>query len=294
MRRGTEISPMTVFIPLLLIGGFIRQKCKKAGAIYDIIWSGGILLWGVSVMQDGGTIALFGSIELPPTVFIGLIALVIVGEIASLIKISKQAPLEAEAERKRMEEQQQEIAYMEATAKTLTAPRSLYIVHRQGLIGSANKIQLTLNGRELPALANADIIRTELTLVHNKLTAGCNNASVKEIEFDAPASGALRIDVLLKASKGILLEQNPNTDYRLPPPGKKRVRPLKFGMVLWSVSNFWCYFLGIVPLVKTLRASKHPFDDIAQLQIASAKKWNLWMTGFLLAAVVALTLPRLL
>ncbi len=294
MRRDTEISPMTAFIPLLLIGGFIRQKSKKAGAIYDIIWSGGILLWGVSVMQDGGTILLFGSIKLPPTVFIGIMALVIVGEIASLIRICKQAPLEAEVQRKQMEEKQQEIARMEAAAEALTAPRPLYIVHRQGLIGSANKIQLTLNGRELPALGNGDIVRTELTLAHNKLTAGYNNVSMKEIEFDAPASGALRIDVLLKAAKGILLEQNPNTDYHLPPPGKKRVRPLKFGMVLWSVSNFWCYFLGIVPLVKTLRASKHPFDDIAQLRIASAKKWNLWMTGFLLAAVVALTLPRLL
>ena len=36
---------------------------------------------------------------------------------------------------------------MEASAETLTTSRTLYIVHRQGIIGSANKIQLTLNGR---------------------------------------------------------------------------------------------------------------------------------------------------
>ncbi|MGI6696934.1 MAG: hypothetical protein ACOX6O_12005 [Christensenellales bacterium] len=293
MRRGSEVSPLALFIPLLLIGGFIRQKSKKAGAIYDIIWSGGVLLWGVSVMQDGGSIALFGSIELPPMAFIGIMALVIFSEIASLIKISRQAPLEAEAEKKRVEEQQQEVIRIESAAEKLATPGELYIVHRQGIIGSANKIQLTLNGRELPALGNGEIVRTKLTLADNRLTSVCSGVLQKEIKFNAPPSGAMRIDVVLKAGKGILLEENPNVHYREIPPGKKRVRPVNVGMALWSITNFWCYLLGIVPLRKTLRASKHPFDDIAQLRLNSAKKWNLWMTGILIVATLTFILPRL-
>ncbi len=293
MRRGSEVSPMALFIPLLLIGSFIRQKSKKAGAIYDIVWSGGVLLWGVSVMQSGGSIALFGTIELPPIVFIGMMALVILSEIGTLINISKQAPLEAEAEKKRIAEQQQQIAHMEAAAEKLDTPSALYIVHRQGLIGSANKIQLSLNGRELSPLGNGDIIHTTLTLSHNKLTAVCNGVIQKEIEFDAPKSGALRIDVMLKTGKGILLEENPNVAYREASHGKKRVRPLKISLILWSISNLWCYFLGLVPLIKTLRAAKHPFDDIAQLRLVSAKKWNLWMTGLLIVIVLMALLIRL-
>ncbi len=292
--RSTGISPMTLFVPLLILGSIIRKKSKKAGAVYDIIWSVGILLWSVSVMQDGGTIVLFGSIELPPMVFIGIMVLVILSEIGTLIKISKEAPLEAEAEKKRLEEQQQEIARMEASAETLTTSRTLYIVHRQGIIGSANKIQLTLNGRELPALANGDIVRAKLTFLHNRLTAVCSGVLQKEIEFDASPSGNMRIDVLLKTGKGIMLKENPNIHYREIPPGKKRVRPVNIGLVLWSISNFWCYLLGIVPLTKTLRATRHPFDDIAQLRLASAKKWNLWMTGVLMIIALAVILPRVL
>ena len=293
MRTSSELSPMTLFIPLLILGSFIRKKSKKAGAIYDLIWTIGILVWGVGVMDDGGTIVLFGSIELPPIVFIGIIALVIISEIVSLISIIKRAPLEAEAEAKRVEEQQQKIAQMEADQERLAVPGVLYIVHRKGLIGSENKIRLTLNGRELPSLGSGEVIHTELAFAHNKLTAVCDGVVSKEIEFDAPASGPMRMDVMFKTGKGIVLEQNPSTDYREPQPGKKRVRSVKIGLVLWSILNFWCYFLGIVPLVKTLRASKHPFDDIAQLRINSAKKWNLWMSGIFIVIVLFAILYRL-
>ncbi|MDI9521006.1 MAG: hypothetical protein QM308_07655 [Bacillota bacterium] len=293
MRRSTELSPMTLFIPLLILGSFIRKKSKKAGAIYDLIWSIGILVWGVGVMNDGGTIVLFGSIKLPPIAFIGIIVLVIISEIIALISAIRQAPIEAEAENKRVEEQQQQIAQLEATAERLAAPSALYIVHKQGIIGSANKIRLTLNGRELTPLGSGGVVQTELAFAHNRLSAVCEGVALKEIEFDAPASGPVRVDVLFKTGTGIVLEQNPNTDYREPQPGKKRVRSVKIGLVLWSILNFWCYFLGIVPLVKTLRAAKHPFDDIAQQRLNSAKKWNLWMSGIFIVIVLFALLYRL-
>lgn len=280
------MSPMQLFIPLFFLGTLIKSKSKKAGAVYDIVWSVGVTIWALQVMQDGGSIALFGHIELPPVAFIGIMALIITSEIATLVKVSKEAPAEAEAARQLLEEKQAEAERIEASGEKLSAPCTLYIVHRQGMIGSA---QLTLNGRELQALGNGDIARTELTLAQNKLTAVCKGEAEREIILDAPASGTLRVDVLLKIGKGLLLEENPNTDYREAPPGKKRVRPLHIGLVLWSVSNFWCYLLGLVPLVKTLRAARHPFDDIADIRLRSARKWNLWMSG-LLALIVASTL----
>ncbi len=280
------MSPMQLFIPLFFLGTLIKSKSKKAGAVYDILWSVGILIWGVQVMQDGGSIALFGRVEVPPIAFIGIVALMIASEIGTLVKTVKDEPAEIEAAKKLEEEKRAEIARIEETAEKLSAPCTLYIVHRQGMIGSA---QLTLNGRELQALGNGDIARTELTLAQNKLTAVCKGEAEREIILDAPASGTLRVDVLLKIGKGLLLEENPNTDYREAPPGKKRVRPLHIGLVLWSVSNFWCYLLGLVPLVKTLRAARHPFDDIADIRLRSARKWNLWMSG-LLALIVASTL----
>lgn len=287
------MSPMQLFIPLFFLGTLIKSKSKKAGAVYDILWSVGILIWGVQVMQDGGSIALFSRVEVPPIAFIGIVALMIASEIGTLVKTVKDEPAEIEAAKKLEEEKRAEIARIEETAEKLSAPCTLYIVHRQGQIGSANRVHLTLNGRELQTLGNGDIVRTELTLAQNKLTAGCNGVPVKEFVFDAPASGTLRVDVLLKIGKGILLEENPNTDYREAPPGKKSVRPLHIGLVLWSVSNFWCYLLGIVPLKKTLRAARHPFDDIADIRLRSARKWNLWMSGLIVLIVVPILLARI-
>lgn len=283
------MSPMQLFIPLFFLGTLIKSKSKKAGAVYDILWSVGILIWGIQVMRDGGRIALFGRVEVPPVAFIGVIVLIIASEIGTLVKTVKDEPAEIEAAKRIEKEKQAEIARIEETGEKLSAPCTLYIVHRQGLIGSANQIQLAINGRKLPDFGNGDFVHTELTLVHNRLAAECNGVSQREIEFNAPAGGVMRIDVLLKTGKGILLEENPNTDYREAPPGQKRVRPLKIGLVLWSISNFWCYLLGIVPLKKTLRAARHPFDDVADLKLRSARKWNLWMTG-LLVLIAALTL----
>lgn len=304
MRTSSELSPMTLFIPLLILGSFIRRKSKKAGAIYDLIWSIGILVWGMGVMDDGGTIVLFGSIELPSIAFIGIIALVIISEIISLISIIKRAPLEAEAEQKRIEaeaekkrleeeQEQQAIARIEDNAEKLAAPCTLFIVHRQGNIAFAKTAQLALNGRKLESLGNVGIVRTELDIVHNRLTVSCGAMARKDIEFDAHNAGAVRIDVQFKARKSIiLLEENPNTDYHEPNPGEKRVRPVNIGMALWSITNFLFYLLGIVPLRKTLRAAKHPFDDIAQQRLSSAKKWNLWLSGILLTIFLIRFLSR--
>lgn len=288
MRRGTEISPMTLAIPLFLIGGFIRSKSKKAGAIYDIIWSAGILLWGISVLNKGADIALFGQIELPPIVFIGLMASVIIGEIITLIRIIKAEPAEE------MERIKEETARLEAeaVAEKLNFPERLLIVHRQGLIGSANKIVLTLNGREIARLGNGEIIQTETRFFHNTLSAAAGGVVGKSIEFESDPGQIRRIDVSVLFAKGIVLSENPNITGRRPEQGGRRVRPLKTGMVLWSITNFWCYFLGIVPLRKTLQAARHPFDDIAKLRLKSAKKWNIWMTGLLVIAVLIILLTR--
>lgn len=277
------MSPIQLFIPLYFLGLLIKSKSKKAGAVYDILWSIGILIWGLQVMADDGTILLFGA-ELPPAAFIGIVGVMLLSEVASLIGIIKSAPLEEEEAKKIVEEKQAEIDRIREAGVKLSAPCTLYIVHRQGFIGPANQIQLTVNGQELPKFGNGDVVRTELSFAQNKLTAGCIGMQ-REIELDATAGGTLRLDVLLKAGKGILLEKNPNTDYRKASPDKKRVRPLKIGLVLWSITNLWCYLLGIVPLRKTLRAARHPFDDIADIRLRSARKWNLWMTGLLVLIV---------
>lgn len=275
------MSPIQLFIPLYFLGMLIKSKSPKAGAIYDILWSLGIMLWGFRVMEEGGTILLLG-IELQPVVFIGIVAVTMFIEAASLVNIIRKGPIEEEVAAKLEEEKEAEAAAMAEASEKLSAPCKVYIVHRKGSIGSANKGKMTLNCQEMEPLKNGDVQQTDTLLARNRLTAECVGFARQVLTFDAPASGAVRVDVSLVPGRGILLEENPNTDYQTPLPGQARVRPLRVGLVLWSISNLWCYLLGLVPLIKTLRASKHPFDDIAEIQVKSAVKWNTWMTALLL------------
>lgn len=279
------MSPMQLFVPLFFLGTLIKSKSRKAGAVYDIIWSVGILIWAIGVMNDGGRIALFGSLELPPYAVIGLLALIIISEVGALIGAIKGEPAELAAAKQQEEEKKAEVARIEAEGEKLDTPAKLYIVHKKGIIGSANKIRLTLNGIELTPLGRGDVQQISLKLAQNTLSAVCDGVTEKSIVFDAPESGVIRIDLLFKAGQGIVLEENPDTNYKVTEPGKKRVRPLKIGMVLWSISNFWCYFLGIVPLRKALRAAKHPFDDVAEVELKGAKKWNIFMSILLVLVV---------
>lgn len=289
------MSPMQLFVPLFFLGMFIRGKSKKAGAIYDIVWSVGILIWALQVMSEGDQIALFGRIELPPYVVIGILAAMIASDIFTLVKVSKEAPQQAQAAQELAAAKQAELARLEESSEKLAAPCVLYIAHRQGVIGAVNKMQLSLNGRELMALGNSEVVRTQLNLRQNKLTAVCNGMAESALSFDVGSSCPMRIDVRIKAGQGIVLEQNPNTTYREPLPGQNRVRPLNVGMVLWSVFNFWCYLMGIFTLKMTLRAAEHPFDDVAEAKLKQARTWNLVMTVLLVLVVAAIAvLPHVL
>ena len=102
---------MTLFVPLLILGSIIRKNPRKPAPFMILYGRLAFCCGALASCSDGGTIVLFGNIELPPIVFIGIMVLVILVKSAPSLKSSKEAPLEAEAEKKRLEEQQQEIAH---------------------------------------------------------------------------------------------------------------------------------------------------------------------------------------
>lgn len=282
------MSPLTLFIPLYFIGLMIKGKSKKAGAIYDLLWSLGILVWAAGVYEDGDSIALFGTIELPPVVFILILVGVMISEVVTLVQAfrEKPAPIEEAASAEQAAIEQREAARIDA-------PCALYIVHMRGIIGTAAKVQLTLNGHSIGELANSAYLLARTEVRENRLVAtGAGFPHGAEIEFQAQSGGEVRVNLELRSGKGIQMSLADAVGYRVPRHGKKRVRPVKKGYILWSITNFWAYLLGIVPLIMTLKAAKTPFDDVAAQKLRSAKKWNLWMTGILLGAMVIAFLSR--
>lgn len=83
------MSPLTLFIPLYLIGIFISGKSKKAGAIYNLCWTCGILIYAIAVISDGGQLALF-NLALPNFVVILILLATMASEIYTLVKVLKE------------------------------------------------------------------------------------------------------------------------------------------------------------------------------------------------------------
>lgn len=101
------MSPLTLFVPLMFIGTAIKSKSKKAGAIFDLVWSLGIFIWGMEALSDGYSISLFGVIELPGPLFLVLIGVIMVSEIVSLVGTFREKPAEPVAAVAQAEEETQ-------------------------------------------------------------------------------------------------------------------------------------------------------------------------------------------
>lgn len=151
-------------------------------------------------------------------------------------------------------------------------------------IGSAMGVRVFLNGVEQETLRNGKTIVMQTGLAKNELQVLYNaDGAGRTLQFDAEPGGSLR--VTLKYTGAVLTLQDSAVADPGEPDHKGRYRPVRKGYILWAILNMPIYLLGLVPLVKTLRAAKQPYDDVAANQLRSAKIWNIVLSCLLVIVV---------
>lgn len=170
---------MTLFPALFLIGMFIRGKNRKAGAIYDLLWSAGLLIYAFSVISDGGQLLLWG-IELPNVVIVGIVLVIMVSEIFSLIAAFREP-----SEEEKLAELNSAPAREGTEPVENNASAKIKLVRGSKFVCNAVAYEVELNGRKYGYLTNGQTIVLLTREKHNVLALSCGLKQHHEVEFDA-------------------------------------------------------------------------------------------------------------
>lgn len=255
---------------------------RKFYAIIQAIATIFIAIVGFQGYSDGSHVMTWLGIRLSETGFMVLLLALVVFDIFSL-----KSAFGAD---KAAEKAQEESLNKAREATPLTGePCEVTLTRLSSAIGSAMGVRVYLNGQEQEVLKNGKTVRMSTQLAENELTVRYNaDGGSRSINFTAEPGGQVRIT--LKYTGAVLTI----ADERAEKPGeadeKGRYRPLRRGYVLWSIINMPIYLLGLVPLFKTLRAAKEPYEDVANNLLKSAKIWNIVLSCLLLSAVISVVI----
>ena len=157
------MSPLTLFIPLYLIGIFINSKSRKAGAIYNLCWTCGILIYAFAVISDGGQLTIF-NIELPNIVVVLILLAVLASEIFALVKVLKEPSVEQVVEALNSEQPAEGVKTLEdgtSAEVVLTRPRRF--------VANAVANNVIFNGKQYGILTNGANITLKTMQADNRL-----------------------------------------------------------------------------------------------------------------------------
>lgn len=252
---------------------------KKTYAILGLIVTIIIAVIGFSGYSDGSRYMTWFGIELSQTGFLVLVLAFAVFDIFSL-----KSAFGAD---KAAEKQQSEALDKAKDAAPLTGePCEVALTRLPSALGCAMGVRVYLNGQEQEVLKNGQTVRMTTPLAENGLTVRYNADGVsRSINFTAEPGGHVRIT--LKYTGAVLTIADEQTAQASETDAKGRCRPLRTGYVVWSIINLPVYLLGLVPLVKTLRAAKQPYEDVAQKQLKSAKIWNIVLSCLLIMIAIS-------
>ena len=183
------MSPMSLFPALFLIGMFIGSKSKKAGAVYDLIWSAGILIYALSVISSGGQLMLW-NIELPNVVIVLIVLVIMVSEVFSAIFAFKEPS----------EEEKITTACSVSPApgeEAIDGNRSatIKLVRGSKFVCSNAVYQVRLNGNLIGCINNGQTLNLPTYQKHNVLSLSCSLKQRHEVEFDAEPGGVYVVNM---------------------------------------------------------------------------------------------------
>lgn len=251
---------------------------NKATAVISCIFTAVLAVVGLSGYSAGTHYITWFGIRLSQGGFLILIGVFIVWDILALKKAFG-------ADRQTQEAQSEALARAESAQPLEGAPCTVYLTRLSSVAGSAMGVRVFLNGREQEVLRNGKTVMMQTSLQQNELTLRYNaGGTVRTLSFDAQAGGS--VHVILNYNRGLLTLQEGAPAIAGEADERGRYRPVKTGYILWSIVNMPIYFLGLVPLFKTLGAAKQPIEDIAQRQLHAAKVWNIVLSCLLVMVVV--------
>jgi len=172
------MSPMTLFPFLFMIGFFIRSKSKKAGAIYDLIWSAGILIYALSAIAAGDQLMLF-NLELPNAVIVLIILAIMASEIVTLVGVCKEKSPEEQRLAMDSEPLPEGVEPIEDDGvATITLEREAKFT------GSGVMVPVIFNEKDYGTLGNGKTITLHTHQKHNRISLTYGKEP-PVIEFDA-------------------------------------------------------------------------------------------------------------
>lgn len=156
------MSPLTLFVPLLLIGTFISSKNKKAGAIFDICWTVGVLIYALAVISDGGQLLLF-NIELPNFLIIAIILAGLAGEIVTLVKLKNEEPSQSKINKANAMPVPEGVETIDGEARIMLNRPTQFVA--SGVVNT-----VSFNDKDYGSLSNGAVIELMSHQRYNKLT----------------------------------------------------------------------------------------------------------------------------
>lgn len=171
-------SSFGIFILLYFVGLFIRSRNKKAGAIFDLVWSVGLLIFAIAVISSGGQLLLF-NIELPNIVIVLIILAVMVSEIITLVKIFKEPSAEEQLAALENAPLPEGVEPIENDGKA-----KISLTRERKFAGSGAMIPVLLNGKIMGNIGNGKTLELHTRQKHNKISL-LYGTKPPVIEFDA-------------------------------------------------------------------------------------------------------------
>lgn len=252
---------------------------KKTQAILTTLFTVLIAVVGFSGYSDGSHYISYFGIRLSQGAFMVLVAVFVAIDVFAL-KSAFSKDKAAEELQSKAQAKAHDAPLLEG------APCAVSLTRLPSAIGAAVGIRVFLNGEEQELLKNGKTIRMQTNLAENELMVRYNADSMtRTVAFGAKPGGQVRIT--LKYTGGVLAVQDDVADAPASAADEKgRYRPVKTGYVVWSILNMPLYFMGIIPLRKTLRAAKEPYEDVASHLLKSARAWNIGLSCFLIMVIM--------
>jgi len=158
---------------------------SKSRAIWSLVFTIIIAIYGIIVYSDNGTMAFFGIINLSPFVFFLLILVWLVVDIFAIRNAGKQAK---ELEEKNLN-LQEKVSQFQPTER-LEQPCTLAITRTSSMLGAAMGVTVFLNGTEVGVLKNGQTLNFTTVYANNDLTVVTNADNVtRSLTFPATPGG---------------------------------------------------------------------------------------------------------
>lgn len=258
---------------------------RKFTAVLGIVVTLALAFIGFSGYSSGSYSMVFWGIELSRAGFLALILAFVAYDIFAIKgAFGKDKVVE------KMSVASQEKA--REAEKLEGAPCTVSLTRFSGAMGAAMGVRVFLNGVEQETLRNGRTVLMQTELARNELAVSYNaDNTTRSITFDAKPGGNVRIT--LKYVGAVLTIQEDADKPTSAADAKGRYRPVRKGYVVWSILNMPIYLLGLVPLTKTIRAAKQPYEDVAQHQMRSARAWNIALSCAMGVVVLMVLIVRL-